>query len=89
MDPGAYSVAFPRRWWYPVARSSELGRRPLAVTMMDTPLVAFRGAGGRPAVVLDRCSHRNYPLSLGQTTNGDCSSAATTAGASTAAGSAA
>ncbi len=69
MDPGAYSVAFPRRWWYPVARSSELGRRPLAVTMMDTPLVAFRGAGGRPAVVLDRCSHRNYPLSLGQTTN--------------------
>ncbi|HEU5484043.1 MAG TPA: aromatic ring-hydroxylating dioxygenase subunit alpha [Microlunatus sp.] len=65
-DVGAYSVAFPRRWWYPVARSSELGRRPLAVTLMDIPLVAFRTREGAPAVVLDRCSHRNYPLSAGR-----------------------
>ncbi len=69
MDDGAYSVAFPRRWWYPVARSSELGRTPLAVTLMDTPLAVFRGADGRPAVVLDRCGHRNYPLSLGKVTD--------------------
>jgi len=68
MDVGAYSVAFPRRWWYPLARSSELGRKPLAVTLMDTPLVVFRGADGVPAVVLDRCGHRNYPLSLGRVT---------------------
>lgn len=68
MDVGSYSVAFPRRWWYPVARSSELGRRPLAVTLMDTPLAVFRGAGGAPAVLLDRCCHRNYPLSLGRVT---------------------
>lgn len=68
MDSGSHSVAFPRRWWYPVARSSELGRRPLAVTLMDTPLVVFRGAGGEPAVLLDRCDHRNYPLSLGRVT---------------------
>lgn len=70
MDVSAHSVAFPRRWWYPVARSSELGRRPLALTLMDTPLVAFRDAEGSPAVVLDRCSHRNYPLSLGRVTGG-------------------
>jgi phenylpropionate dioxygenase-like ring-hydroxylating dioxygenase large terminal subunit len=68
MDVGSYSVAFPRRWWYPLARSSELGQRPLAVTLMDTPLVVFRGPGGKPAVVLDRCAHRNYPLSLGRVT---------------------
>lgn len=68
MDHDGYSVAFPRRWWYPVVRSSELGQRPQAVTLMDTPLVVFRGAAGRPAVVLDRCSHRNYPLSLGRVT---------------------
>lgn len=49
-----------------VARSSELGRRPLAVTLMDTPLVVFRGAGSAPAVLVDRCAHRNYPLSLGR-----------------------
>lgn len=69
MDAGLHSVAFPRRWWYPVARSSELGRKPLAVTLMDTPLVVFRGADGEPAVVLDRCGHRNYPLSLGKVTD--------------------
>lgn len=69
MDAGPHSVAFPRRWWYPVARSSELRRSPLAVTLMDTPLVAFRGADGRPSVVLDRCAHRNYPLSLGRVTD--------------------
>jgi nitrite reductase/ring-hydroxylating ferredoxin subunit len=69
MDAGSYSVAFPRRWWYPVARSSELRRRPLAVTLMDTPLVVFRGASGAPAVLLDRCDHRNYPLSLGRVTS--------------------
>jgi phenylpropionate dioxygenase-like ring-hydroxylating dioxygenase large terminal subunit len=66
METGTYSVAFPRRWWYPVARSSELGRRPLAVTLMDTPLVVFRGADGVPAVLVDRCAHRNYPLSSGR-----------------------
>jgi phenylpropionate dioxygenase-like ring-hydroxylating dioxygenase large terminal subunit len=72
MDAGSYSVAFPRRWWYPVARSSELGRRPLAVTLMDSPLVVFRGANRAPAVLLDRCEHRNYPLSLGRVTgNGE------------------
>lgn len=69
MDPGAYSVACPRRWWYPVARSTELGGRPLAVTFMDTPLAVFRGPDGAPAVVLDRCSHRNYPLSLARRTD--------------------
>lgn len=68
MDTGAYSVASPRRWWYPVVRSTELGRTPVPVTFLDTPLVAFRGAGGRPAVLLDRCSHRNYPLSLARRT---------------------
>jgi phenylpropionate dioxygenase-like ring-hydroxylating dioxygenase large terminal subunit len=65
MESGSYSVAFPRRWWNPVARSSELRRRPLAVMLMDTPLVVFRCAGA-PAVLVDRCAHRNYPLSLGR-----------------------
>ena len=40
----------------------------MAVTLMDTPLAVFRAAGGVPAVVLDRCGHRNYPLSLGRVT---------------------
>src|SRR5205823_4861808 len=39
-----------------------------AISLMDTPLVAFRGAGGRAAVAVDRCPHRNYPLSHGRIT---------------------
>jgi phenylpropionate dioxygenase-like ring-hydroxylating dioxygenase large terminal subunit len=30
------------------------------------PLVLFRGEGGEPAALLDRCAHRNVPLSLGR-----------------------
>src|SRR5688500_4550301 len=64
---GRLSVAFPRRWWYPACRSSDLGRTPVAISLMDTPLVVFRGADG-PAVFVDRCPHRNYPLSQGRIT---------------------
>jgi nitrite reductase/ring-hydroxylating ferredoxin subunit len=62
---GRHSVAFPKRWWYPACQSSSLGRRPLAVTLMDRPLALFREGSGRPRAVLDRCAHRNAPLSLG------------------------
>jgi phenylpropionate dioxygenase-like ring-hydroxylating dioxygenase large terminal subunit len=67
---GRHSVAFPRQWWYPACPSSELGRRPVAITLMDRPLAIFRGAAGRPAAVLDRCAHRNAPLSLGAVRDG-------------------
>lgn len=53
------------RSWQMAALSRELGRRPLARTVADTPLALFRTAGGVAALV-DRCPHRNYPLSEGQ-----------------------
>jgi phenylpropionate dioxygenase-like ring-hydroxylating dioxygenase large terminal subunit len=34
--------------------------------MQGTPLVLFRAADGRPAALVDRCPHRNVPLSLGR-----------------------
>jgi phenylpropionate dioxygenase-like ring-hydroxylating dioxygenase large terminal subunit len=71
VDRDRFYIAFPRRRWYPAALSRELGRRqPLAATLMDTPLVVFRDARGAPVVLLDRCPHRNYPLSAGQVTRG-------------------
>jgi nitrite reductase/ring-hydroxylating ferredoxin subunit len=63
---GHLSVARPARWWYVACRSADLGRRPIARTVLGTPLVLFRAAGGRPAALLDRCPHRNVPLSLGR-----------------------
>jgi nitrite reductase/ring-hydroxylating ferredoxin subunit len=63
---GHFSVASPRRAWYPACRSSELGKAPLAFTLMDEPLVAFRDRLGSAHVLIDRCPHRNAPLSLGE-----------------------
>lgn len=60
-------IAHFRDDWYPVCRSRELGRRPLAVTLFATPLVLYRDRrSGAPAALLDRCPHRNVPLSLGR-----------------------
>ncbi|HEX9683145.1 MAG TPA: aromatic ring-hydroxylating dioxygenase subunit alpha [Acidimicrobiales bacterium] len=60
-------VAFPRQWWYPVAQSKDLGaKRPIAVELMERPLAVFRDATGHPRALLDRCPHRNLPLSLGR-----------------------
>ncbi len=52
--------------WYPVARSDRLRERPLAAMLFGTPLVVFRTRTGAAAVLVDRCPHRNVPLSLGR-----------------------
>lgn len=51
--------------WYPVCRSADLRREALATTLMDQPLVLFRSKSGVGAL-LDRCPHRNVPLSEGK-----------------------
>lgn len=52
--------------WYILCRSESLKTRPLAVTLLGTPLVLFRDESGHAAALLDRCAHRNTPLSLGE-----------------------
>jgi phenylpropionate dioxygenase-like ring-hydroxylating dioxygenase large terminal subunit len=68
--PGRLSVVHLPRWWYVACLSSELGRRPVARTVLDTPLVLHRDEAGRPVALLDRCPHRNAPLSLGRVVDG-------------------
>ena len=51
--------------WYVGCASSDLRNVPLSRTLLDTPIVLFRGAGGTPSALLDRCAHRNIPLSEG------------------------
>jgi phenylpropionate dioxygenase-like ring-hydroxylating dioxygenase large terminal subunit len=66
-DAGGRPSVLPRRAWYPVAPSKRVGRaRPLAVLLLDEPLVLFRGRDGEVAALVDRCPHRNVPLSLGR-----------------------
>ena len=52
--------------WYVAALSSQVtSRRPHAATVMEEALVLFRDENGRASALLDRCLHRNAPLSKG------------------------
>jgi phenylpropionate dioxygenase-like ring-hydroxylating dioxygenase large terminal subunit len=52
--------------WYVAALSRQVtSRRPHAATIMEEPLVLFRDGHGQAAALLDRCLHRNAPLSKG------------------------
>lgn len=64
------SVARVTRAWYVACASAELGGPPIERTILGVPLVLFRGAGGAPGALLDRCPHRNVPLSLGRVRRG-------------------
>ena len=58
--------------WYIACRSHELGNKPIRRTILGTPLVLFRdrarglGAPEGLGALLDRCAHRNAPLSEGR-----------------------
>jgi phenylpropionate dioxygenase-like ring-hydroxylating dioxygenase large terminal subunit len=55
-----------RRVWYPVSLSAEVGRRPRRVELLGDPYVLYRDAAGSTVAHLDRCPHRNVPLSHGR-----------------------
>ncbi|HSU39031.1 MAG TPA: aromatic ring-hydroxylating dioxygenase subunit alpha [Polyangiaceae bacterium] len=67
---GHASIAKVSHAWYVVCESHELGKKPVPVELLGTPLVLFRADGGKPAALLDRCPHRNAPLSLGRVVAG-------------------
>lgn len=65
-----FSVYPAHAYWYIAAKSKELQNKPLHVRIWDTPLVLFRNAKGEASALLDRCAHRNSPLSGGICTEG-------------------
>ena len=58
-----------RRYWHAVARPDALLAGPLAVTLLGERLVVWRAADGRLAAAVDRCPHREAPLSAGAVTD--------------------
>jgi len=54
------------RHWHPVALATALTDSPLAVQLLDQPLVLWRDATGQPQAFTDRCPHRGARLSLGK-----------------------
>lgn len=55
------------RRWFVAARADQVGRKPLAVTVLGRPLVLARLDGAIVAME-DRCPHRQVPLSQGRVT---------------------
>lgn len=64
------SVARLPGHWFVLCLAEELGRKPLARTLLGVPLVLFRDGEGRPGALIDRCPHRNVPLSIGAVVDG-------------------
>ena len=54
-----------RRYWQPVAMTSELGDLPLALEVLGEPLVLFRDGSGRTGLLHRHCSHRGASLEYG------------------------
>jgi phenylpropionate dioxygenase-like ring-hydroxylating dioxygenase large terminal subunit len=57
--------------WYVAAWDREVGRRPLARTILDRPVLLYRKTDGTPVAIEDRCCHRSLPLSLGRIVDDD------------------
>ena len=66
LAPDGARIALPRAYWYLACESRDIGERPVSRTVLGTPLVLFRADAEEPAVLLDRCAHRNLPLSEGR-----------------------
>ena len=58
--------------WYMAGWAKDFpSDRPVAVTLLDEPLVFYRQADGRITAFEDRCCHRLAPLSLGRVEGDD------------------
>lgn len=68
---GRYSVARPMKHWYVLALSTELRDAPISRMVFGIPIVLFRDAKGKARALLDRCPHRNVPLSPGRVVGGN------------------
>ena len=55
-----------RHAWYVAALPSEIGRTPLARTILGEPVVLYRKRDGAVVALRDRCCHRLLPLSVGK-----------------------
>ena len=67
---GHVSVAQLRPYWYVACQARELRARPIYREVLGQPMVLFRDGHGTAHGMLDRCPHRNVPLSLGKVANG-------------------
>lgn len=66
-----YPTKFPRNQWYVAAHSDEVVRHQLSRWLLDEPVCLFRKSDGTPVALVDRCIHRQMPLSKGRLRDDD------------------
>jgi phenylpropionate dioxygenase-like ring-hydroxylating dioxygenase large terminal subunit len=66
MDMTTPTIGFALNHWYVIAAVDEIGDSPLGRVVCDKPIVLFRSTDGVVHGLVDRCSHRRFPLSLGR-----------------------
>lgn len=68
---GRFTSVRLRDHWYVACLATELGSSPIARTVLEAPMVLFRDAAGVATALVDRCPHRNVPLSVGRCVDGE------------------
>ena len=61
-----YPTAFPRRHWYVAGHADELRRELMSRRILGDPICFYRRGDGAPVALVDRCIHRQMPLSMGR-----------------------
>ncbi len=64
--PATPAGEYLRRFWHPVAMSSQLRDRPVAVRILEEDLVVFRDLSGRVGLLHRHCAHRRASLEFGR-----------------------
>ena len=65
VGPGTPCGELMRRYWHPVALSSDVTDLPLAARILGEDLVVFRDGSNRVGVLHRHCSHRGTSLEYG------------------------
>ena len=65
VGPSTPCGEYLRRFWHPVAMTSELGARPKLIRILGEDLVLFRDKSGRVGLVHKNCPHRRASLEFG------------------------
>ena len=80
--PGTLGGELLRRYWQPLALSTDVKDLPVLVKIFDEELILFRGGNGVPGLLYPRCAHRGTSLLFGKVED-DVPAVAITAGSST------
>ena len=66
VGPGTPCGEYFRRYWHPIALSSEINKEPKAIKILGENLVLFKTTSGKIGLVHKHCPHRNASLVFGK-----------------------